>query len=387
MLQFLFTKSPSPTSSTTASPATINLNVSEAGSLMEGSPGTSTQPSPANYITRLYSLIVHSTSYNEVLSKIHILDPNNIDQVELQIEDINGNGEEDPHQQLLSQVLQPSRKRVQEALSIASPNTVTHLVSTSFSHTEDTANLCLLLLQSIYRTQSLYAPFHELLDIFPIDHHSISQSHCNNAFEVFVQFDCDCVKNPFDSYNFQEMNNCFSELKQQLDHNLRKSQSRVRLLHHATTGSAICIIGLVVAVIIAAVAVAAHAFVAIVAALLCTAHFPRGLTKKELAQLAQLEAARRGTYVINKYLDTLQRLVDQLYSAIEGDKRLVRLGLERDGDKYSIEEVVKRVRKNKLNFAHQLMDLKEHICLCFKTVNWARSLLLQEIHLQRTPSS
>lgn len=349
---------------------------------MEGSPGTSTQPSPTNYITRLYSLIVHSTSYNEVLSKIHILDPNNVNEVKLQIEDVNGDGVEDPHQQLLSQVLQPSKKSVQEALSLASTSTVTHLISTSFNHTENTANVCLLLLQSIYHTQALYAPFHELLDIFPIDPHFISQSHCNNAFEVFVQFDCDCVKNPFDSYNFQEMNSCFSKLKQQLDYNLRKSHSRVRLFHYVTTGSAICIIGLVMAVTIAAVIVAAHAFVAIVAGLLCTAYFPHGLTKRDLAHVAQLEAARRGMYVINKYVDTLQRLVDRLYSAIEGDKRLVRLGLERDGDKHSIEEVVKQLRKNKLNFEHQLMDLKEHVCLCFKIVNWARSLLLQEILLQ-----
>lgn len=152
-------------------------------------------------------------------------------------------------------------------------------------------------------------------------------------------------------------------------------------------GSAICIIGLVVAVTIAAVIVAAHAFVAIVAGLLCTAYFPHGLTKRDLAHVAQLEAARRGMYVINKYVDTLQRLVDRLYSAIEGDKRLVRLGLEREGDKHSIEEVVKRLRKNKLNFEHQLMDLKEHVCLCFKIVNWARSLLLQEILLQRSPNS
>lgn len=139
-------------------------------------------------------------------------------------------------------------------------------------------------------------------------------------------------------------------------------------------------------VIIAALAVATHTLVTIIAVPSCIAYFSRSLTKKERADVVQLDAARKGAYVLKKYLDTIDRLVARLCTAIEGDKQLVRLGLGGGKDKHSIQEVVKQLRKNQLNFSNQLKDLEEHICLCFKTVNWARSLLLQKINLHQTHS-
>ncbi|XP_031255863.1 UPF0496 protein At3g19330-like isoform X2 [Pistacia vera] len=323
-------------------------------------------------------------------SKIHVLDPRNgsyynhdQDQAEVQIED--ASVDEDPHQLDLSHVLQPNRECVEEALRHARPNALTRLVSTYFDHSENTTNLCLLLHQSIYRARVLYGPLHELLDIFPVDHHSTSQSLFDKAFEVFLQFDC--VDNPFpcpDAHNFQEMRRCFSELRQELDHNLRKSQSRVRLFRHPIRGTALCIIGTAVAVTITAAAVATHALLAVVVFPFCTAYLPCGVTKKGLAHVAQLDAAKKGTYVLNNDLDTIDRLVFRLYTAVEGDREVVRFGLERGKDKHSIQEVVKQLRKNQLNFADQLKDLEEHICLCFNTVNRTRSLLLREVHLHQT---
>lgn len=364
-----------------------------AGNSTDGSPGTSAQSSPAVNLTWEYSLTVQSNSYNEMWSKIHVLDPrngnyhnHNENEAEVQIED--ACGDEDPRQLDLSHVLQPNRECVEEALRHARPNALTRLVSTYFDHSENTTNLCLLLHQSIYCARVLYGPLHELLDIFPLDHHSISQPLCDKAFEVFLQFDC--VDNPFpcpDDHNFQEMRRCFSELRQELDHNLQKSHSRVRLFRHTTRRTALCIIGTAVAVAITAAAVATHALLAVVVCPFCTAYLPCGVTKKELAFLAQLDTTKRGTYVLNNDLDTIDRLVARLYTAIEGDKLLVRFGLERDKDKHSIQEVVKQLRKNQLNFTLQLKDLEEHICLCFNTVNRTRSLLLREIHLHQTPSS
>ncbi|KAJ4729571.1 UPF0496 protein [Melia azedarach] len=326
-------------------------------------------------------------------SKIQVLDPNKInhhnhdnDEVNMQVEHING--DEDPHQLLLSQVLQPNRQCVEEALRDARPNNLTRLVSAYFDHSENTTNLCLLLRQSIYRAHAIYAPLHELLDILPLDNHSVTQSQCDTAFEVLLQFDS--ADNPFpcaDSHNFHDMRRCFSELKQQLDHNLRKSHSRVRLFRHATSGTTLCIIGAAVAVTISAVAVATHALVAIVAAPFCTAYFSPGVINKQQGLLKQLDAAKKGTYVLNNDLDTIDRLVARLYTAIEGDKQLVRFGLERGRDRHSIQEVLKQLRKNHHNFTHQLKVLEEHICLCFNTVNRSRSLLLQEIHLHQTQRS
>ncbi|KAG1363907.1 hypothetical protein COCNU_11G007340 [Cocos nucifera] len=71
--------------------------------------------------------------------------------------------------------------------------------------------------------------------------------------------------------------------------------------------------------------------------------------------MAQLDAAARGTYVLNNDLDTIERLVARLHETVESDKKLVRLGLERGrGQHHPIEEVVRQLRKNHPSFLHQL---------------------------------
>lgn len=99
----------------------------------------------------------------------------------------------------------------------------------------------------------------------------------------------------------------------------------------------------------------------------------------------QLDAAAMGTCVLNNDLATIDRLVRRLHTAVEGDKLLIRLGLERGSvtgtatDKHPIQEVLKQLSKSHPNFLHLLNELEEHICLCFNTVNRARSMLLQHM--------
>lgn len=94
--------------------------------------------------------------------------------------------------------------------------------------------------------------------------------------------------------------------------------------------------------------------------------------------MAQLDAAAKGTYVLNSDLHTIERLVARLHTAVDGDKLLVRLGLESGKDRHHIQEVLKQLRKNHQSFIHQLKDLEEYICLCFNTVNRARATLLRQ---------
>ncbi|KAF2322978.1 hypothetical protein GH714_032591 [Hevea brasiliensis] len=351
---------------------------------MDGTPLSSTLHSPTVNVTHEYTLAVQSNSYNEIWSRIHVSSPQELD--EEQIEFRSNNDDEEARQMQLAQVLQPNRECVEEALRDARPNTLTRLVSNYFEHSENTTHLCLLLQRSVYRARALYDPFHKLLDVLPLDSDYLTQSQCSYAYEIFLQFDR--YGNPFpcrDSHNFQDIRHSFSQLSQQLDHRLRKSRSRVRLVRRATAASVLCIIGSVVTVTFAAVAIATHTLVAIVACPFCTViNLPRKLTKKEHEHAKQLDAAARGTYVLNKDLDTIDRLVARLYDSIESDKHLIRLGLERGNDKHAISEVLKQLQKNHLNFIEQLKDLEERICLCFNAVNKARSLLLREIHVYQT---
>uniref|UniRef100_A0A2C9W2D5 Uncharacterized protein n=1 Tax=Manihot esculenta TaxID=3983 RepID=A0A2C9W2D5_MANES len=393
MLQCLCLKSPSATSTSQQNSPTTTIHhhngpPSLDGTSTDGTPLSSTSQSPTVNLTGEYTLAVQSSSYNEIWSKIH--DSTTHQEVDgEQIEFYSNNDHEDARQLLLAQVLHPSRECVEKVLRHARPNTLIRLASDYFEHSENTTHLCLLLHRSVYRARALYDPLHKLLEVLSLDSGYLTQSQCNYAYEIFLQFDR--CNNPFpcpDSQNFQDIRHSFSQLRQQLDHRLRKSRSRVSLVRRATTASALCLIGSAVTVTLAAVAIATHAFVAIVACPFCTLiNLPRKLTKKELEHVKQLDAAARGAFVLNSDLDTIDCLVARLYASIESDRHLIRLGLERGNDKHSISEVFKHLQKNHLNFIDQLKDLEEHICLCFSAVNRARSLLLREIHVYRTSDS
>lgn len=377
---------PSPTSPPTQT-QTIDLNSSpplSQGNSADGTPRSSTSQLSATFnLTREYARAVQTTSYNEIRSRI---------EEQVQVENIIENGDTDTHQLRLSQVLQPNRDCVHQALRHTNPKaTLTRLVSTYFDHSENISTLCLLLYQCVYRARALYAPVTDLLELFPDDLNSISQSQCNWAFDIFLQFDS--LGNPFpcpDSPNFNEMRRSFSQLQEQLDHRLLKSRSRVNFLHRATTGSAICLIGTVLGVVVSAVVISTHALAAIVGLLatpLCPVYVPSDLKKKRLAHMAQLDAASQGTYVHSNDLDTIDRLVAWLYTAVENDRQLIRFGLERGRDIYPIHEVVKHLRNNHNSFFEQLKELEEHICLCFNAVNKVRANLLNQIHLHQSTNS
>lgn len=376
--------SPSSTASYPTSPQTLDFQGTSADGTATATPTSSTQFSPTVNLTREYTLALQTNSYSEIWSRIQDFNASE-HQVQDQIFIENGGSSTSTHLHLvLSQLLQPNRASVEEALRRHSkPNTLTRLVSTYFDHSENTVNLCLLLFQSMYRARDLYVPIHELLDVLPHDPDSLAQSQCETAFDVFSQFEQ--LDNPFpcpdSTDNFLEMRRCFSQLKQQLDHRLHKTRSRIRYLNRAGLGAAICLIGTLIAVPISAALIATHTLVAAIVAAVpfCV---PCGLKKKEKSHIAQLDAASKGAYVLNEDLRTINCLVDSLYNTVEGDKLFVQFGLERGRDKFAIHEVVKQLRKNRVKFSEQLAELEVHLCLCFSAVNKARSLLLREIDPQ-----
>ncbi|KAL0410156.1 UNVERIFIED_CONTAM: hypothetical protein Slati_3605300 [Sesamum latifolium] len=361
-------------------PSTNNYFSSPAsqGYSADITPSSSVQLSPTVNLSREYTLAVQTNSYGEIRRTF--------DQDNVAI----GHVDFFEEPQLLEQVLRPSRECVQEALSLIRTNSLTYLVATYFEHSERTAHLCLLLYQGFHNARLLYTPIHNLLDDLPLDFdsdcYSLSHSQCKLAFNGFLQFDR--IENPFllpDSHNFDDMRQCFSELRQQLDEHLRKSRSRVHLIRRCSTGSALCLIAAVVGVAISAVAIASHALVALVAGPICPAILSSNMTKKEMVHLAQLDAAAKGAYVLHNDLDTIDRLVARLHTAVENDKLLIRLGLERGMDSYPIQEILKQLRRNRPSFMKQLVDLEEHLFLCLAAINRARTLLLQEIHMHQYP--
>lgn len=290
----------------------------------------------------------------------------------------------------MEKVLKPRRECIQEALSSVTDSSLTHLAATYFEHSEHTSRLYVLLYQTVHHARFLYTPMYNFLDDLPTEFeshtYSLSPSQTELAFNVFLQFDL--IENPFhspDSHNFDDMRQCFSQLREQLDHHLQKSRSKVRLIRRCSMWPALCLITAVVGVAISAVVIATHALVALVMAPICPFILPSSMTKKEMVHLAQLDAAAKGAYVVHKDLDTIDRLVARLHAAVESDRVLIHLGLERGKDRYNVQETLKQVRRNRPSFEQQLVDLEEHLFLCFAAINRARLLLLQEIHMHQNP--
>ncbi|XP_019451553.1 PREDICTED: UPF0496 protein At3g19330-like [Lupinus angustifolius] len=314
--------------------------------------GTST-----SNVSREFNLTVQASSYTETRAKI-------------QASHLRGQ---------LHHVLQPEPQHVQDTLAKTEDSI---LISSYFHHTETASELCLHLHDCLHRARAMYAPLLDLIAIIEFDCIHITQSHCHRAFDLFCEFDRQ--DNPFtDSHknNFASIHTCLSELKAQLGSCLKKSRSKIRLFQRANACSAVCFVATAVGVAAATVVLTVHAILAFAAAAgavpVCTSYIP--CKKRELARLGQLDAAAKGTYVLSNDLDTIDRLVARLHTAIEGDKLLVRLGLERGRESYPIQEVLKHLCKNHQHILHQLEDLEEHISLCLYTVNKARSLLFQEI--------
>ncbi|KAL5713667.1 hypothetical protein ACHQM5_015722 [Ranunculus cassubicifolius] len=319
---------------------------------------SSSLPSPTISLTHEYTLAVQTKSYNEIWSKIHIYQDDDQDHQTL----IRTSSSS---QHLVSQVLQPNRELVDQALLRVKPTSSIKLVSLYFDHSEKTSHLlCILLHQSIDRARSLYFPLHELLDVLPDE--SLSQLQCDRAYDIFVQFDR--VDNPFShpiSDTFEETRLCFSQLKEQVDYRLRKARKQIRPHYKFFRNSALCL-----GTLVSRPLQVSHSL-------------PSRIGKNQNHHIAQLDAAAKGAYVLNNDLNTIDRLVARLHGVVESDKVLVKIGLLRGRDRFPIQEVVKQLKKSQPNFINQLRDLEEHVCLCFNTVNHARSLLLREIHLQQ----
>lgn len=351
-----------------------------SGDSVEHTPRSSVPHHQTFDLTREYTLAVQNSSYGVIRRIFH--EDNSFDQtVEI--------GHSDSIQ-LSEHILQPSHDCVQETLSTINPSPLTDLVATYFEHSENTSRLCFLLCQKVRQARLAYAPIHNLLDDLPLDFDSdsyaLSDSQCDLAYNAFVRFDS--LENPFlshDSHNFDDMRQSFSELAHQLNHHPAKPRSRVHLPYYCSTSSACCLTAAAVGVAFTAVVIATHALVVLVGTPVCFALFPLNMSKREKVNHVQLDEASRSAYVLPRELDTIDRLVAHLHSDVESDQFSIHHSLEREVDRYLIQEILKQLQRNRPSFMERLAYLEDNLFLCFDAINETRSRILEKIRLHQLP--
>ncbi|ERN11479.1 hypothetical protein AMTRI_Chr03g138080 [Amborella trichopoda] len=325
-------------------------------------------------LKREFALATQTSSYHDIWTKIHSA----------------------THVATPSELLQPGRDAINEALHNTKPlsSSMATLASHYFRVTEEAFSLCLSLQSSATCTALLYAPLRQLLDILPhpaLDNNSINLSPPQLIFAncQFLAFR-ESFENPFPhpgTKPFSCLCQHFSDLRRDLDRDLRRARRKLSLIHRTTRTSALCLIGITLAVTAAAVVLFTHVIggAALTAAAASTG--PSCFSRRSASfanrsfwtvrrNVAQLDTAAKGVYVLSYDLHTIERLVIGVYETVEGDRTLVRMGVERgEHSSMVIGEVVRRLRRSQRKLTQQLRDLEEHLCLFMATLNRARSSL------------
>ncbi|XP_068639531.1 UPF0496 protein At3g49070 [Aristolochia californica] len=281
----------------------------------------------------------------------------------------------------VEQLLDPDQPTVMRILSLARTHNRSKnhsIISDYFSETAKASLLCGLLLKDIEQTRHQYRPLKTTLNS--------SGNHLPDTISgQLAEFGR--MLNPFDSSasslsRFHSMQTSCIGLLKRLELGRDKARTKVRVINSVKSGLAVFLVAITASVAVVGVFLAAHTFVIIFLA--TPAFLPASLqsvSARIMAQVsAQLDAAAKGTYILNRDLDTISRLVARLHNELDHVQAMIRFYLERCDERLDPgQEVLRQLRKIDSSFSQQLDELEEHLYLCFMTINRARTLAMREV--------
>ncbi|XP_059458759.1 UPF0496 protein At3g49070 [Corylus avellana] len=240
-----------------------------------------------------------------------------------------------------------------------------------FTQTANTSLLCGILLKDIDRIRIVHHLIKTTLQSLDATNFSLVLTGLHDFVNPFVS----TASSP--TWVRAVRASCSGLLKQ-LESNRDKTRAKLRLANGLKRGSAIFLVALTASLTII---VAAHAIALLVATPGLIAASLELASVRSLARVtAQLDAAAKGTYILNRDMDTISRLVARLNDELEHMRAMVKFWAERKEDRLEAsDEVARQLKKNDCSFSQQLDELEEHLYLCFMTVNRARNLVIKEM--------
>lgn len=274
-------------------------------------------------------------------------------------------------------LLEPDQPTVTRILALAQNRSVIQsLLSDYFTQTANASLLCSLLLKNIDHARGVFRSLKTTIQ--SLEKTQLSPTALTRLTELsnFINPFASTVSSTTWVWTIQA--SC-SELLRRLESSRDKARAKLRLASRLKRGSAICLVALTASL---TVIVAANAMALLVAAPgLIAVSFELASTRRLARSAAQLDAAAKGSYILNKDLETISRLVARLNDELEHMRTMVKFWLERREDRVQASgEVAHQLKKNDCSFSQQLDELEEHLYLCFMTINRARNLLVKEIN-------
>ncbi|CAL9207877.1 unnamed protein product [Musa hybrid cultivar] len=257
------------------------------------------------------------------------------------------------------------------------------LLSDYYAETADASLLCGLLLKDIGQIRRRYRPFKAALHSVVYD----SQSHHGLQTIIDNLVDISKTANPFLSSassqsKFRAVQHGCADLLKRLGSRRKKVTAKLRFINRLKRALAVsAVVVLAASASIVGACVTMHALVALIALPVFLSASSRMASSRWLGRvMAQLDAAAKGTYILNRDLDTISRLVARLDDEAEHMLALLSLCEWHDGHRRRLtQEVVRQISKNLASFHQQLDELEEHLYLCFMTINKARRLVMKEL--------
>ncbi|XP_062120356.1 UPF0496 protein At3g49070 isoform X2 [Humulus lupulus] len=275
----------------------------------------------------------------------------------------------------MEHLLDPDQPTVTHILSSAHNRPKIHaLLSEYFTQTANASILCGILLNDIEKTRGKYRYLKTSIQSVGGGSHTISNQ--------LTEFSCSI--NPFTSpisspSRVRIVQTGCSGLLHRLEVSRDKARAKLQLINKLKHGSAVVLVALMASL---SVIVVTHALSLVVAIpSLISASIELASSRKLARMTAQLDAAAKGTYILNRDLDIISRLVARLNDELEHLRGVVQFWIKRGGQDWLkvSSEVAHQLKKNESSINEQLDELEEHLYLCFMTINRARSLVVKEM--------
>lgn len=197
------------------------------------------------------------------------------------------------------------------------------------------------------------------------------------------------ARNPFSETKtnrmFEDVRTSYGALNGEVEERREAIGKKVRVLKRWKGGGIAIVVAVVAGVIAIAVVVATHAVASVAAAPVAAAAAKRGGNASSWGRLgllrkesAKLDAMARGSFTVNKMLDTLSCLAVGLHDDVERNRRLVEFAMAHGEEAMSVQQVAKQLCRSHLHLRQQLANLEEQVNMCFRIINKARDCLFQE---------